>query len=152
MLYRIDQTRMLWGAQNSLPLGKKNHALPIELLIFLLVSMIASVPQSILISVVTVILMMTDPKYYELIASGDISNEAIMKYTEDFIADLPSWIFAVSLFGCIFMILAAIIYCKKFEKRKAYTFGFAKRGFALEYLAGIAIGAVMISIPALLCN
>lgn len=151
MLYRIDQTRMLWGAKNSLPLGKKPHSLPIELLIFLLVSTIASVPQSLLISIVSVGLMLADPKYYELAMSDEISNEAITKYTEEFLMSLPDWIFAVSLFGCIFMILAAIIYCKKFEKRKAYTFGFAKRGFAIEYLSGMILGAVMIALPVLFC-
>lgn len=151
MLYRIDETRMLWGAKNSLPLGQKTHSLPIELLIFLLVTTIASVPQSLLISIVTVVLMLTDPKYYELVMGDNITSEAITKYTEDFITNLPDWLFAVSLFGCIFMILTAIIYCKKFEKRKAYTFGFAKRGFALEYLSGLGFGAVMIALPVLFC-
>ena len=151
MLYNIDETRMLWGAKNSLPLGKKPRSLPMELLIFLLVSTIATTAQSILISIVTVALMFGDPKYYELAFSDNVTSEAITKYAEEFAKDLPDWILALSLFGCVFMILTTIIYCKKFEKRKAYTFGFSTRSFGLEYLAGLLIGTVMISLPVLFC-
>ncbi len=151
MLYRIDLTRMLWGAQNSLPLGKKSHSLPTELLIFLLITMIASAPQSILISLVAVALMLTDPKYYELLYSENVSSEAITEYALEFTENLPGWIYAVSLAGCGFMIVAVAIYCSKFEKRKAFTFGFSKRGIFTEYLMGIVIGAVMISLPTITC-
>ena len=121
------------------------------LLLFLLVSTIASLAQSLLISIVSVALMMADPKYYELALNENVTSEDITKYAEEFTKNLPDWILAVSLFGCIFMILASIIYCKKFEKRKAYTFGFATKGFGLEYLVGLLIGAAMISLPVLFC-
>ena len=55
---------MLAGAQMSLPLEKRSKPFTIDILIFLLVSLIAQVPQSIVSFVYTAIAMMIDPQYH----------------------------------------------------------------------------------------
>ena len=149
MLYHINLTRMIAGARDTLLLENKKKSVPLELLIFLLVSMISSVPQSIISTICTVILMLTDPKYYDLILAGN--TEAIEEYVYEVAANLPSWYYAVLLLASGFMIVAALFYCKKFERRRAYTLGFCKKGFLTEYLMGAAIGLVMITLPMIAC-
>lgn len=151
MLYKLNLTRMIAGARDTLLLESKPKSVPLELLIFLLVSMIASVPQSIISGICTAIIMFNDPKYFDLILSGSLDSDAINEYVFELIANLPGWYYAAILFSSGFMILAALIYCKKFEKRKAYTLGFSKNGFLTEYLMGAVIGLVMIVLPILAC-
>ena len=138
---------MLAGAQMSLPLEKRSKPFTIDLLIFMLVSLIAQAPQTIVSFFYTLFAMMTDPEYYELIMSESPDPEVITEYTVNFMNDLPSTYYALILASTGFMIVAALLYCKLFEKRKAYTLGFTSRGFATEYLMGIVIGAVMITLP-----
>lgn len=151
MLYHIGLTRMLAGAQMSLPLEKRSRPFALDLLIFLLVSIIAEVPQSIVSFAYTMIAMLTDPTYYDLIMSGTVDPEAITEYVYNFMSSLPSLYYAIVLISTAFMIVAAILYCKLFEKRKAYTLGFTARGCLPEYLMGIGIGAIMISLPLAVC-
>ena len=151
MLYKLDLTRMIAGARDTLLLETKPKSIPIELLVFLLVSMISTIPQSIISTICTMIVMFTDPKYYELIASGSTDMDAINEYVFEMAANLPSWYFMAILLSSGFMIVAALFYCKRFEHRKAYTLGFGKKGFVGEYLMGALIGLVMITLPILVC-
>ena len=151
MLYHIDLTKMISGARDTLLLENKPKSVPIELLIFLLVSTIASIPQTIVSSICSVAIMLNDPKYYELILSNNVTSEAITEYSNTLMANLPDWYYAVLLMSSGFMIFAAIFYCKKFEKRKAYTIGFCKKDFFSEYLFGMLIGIIMITIPVAVC-
>ena len=150
-LYHIGLTRMLAGAQMSLPLEKRSRPFALDLLIFLLVSTIAEVPQSIVSFIYTLIAMITDPTYYDLIMSDALDPEAITEYVYNFMNSLPSLYYAIVLISTAFMIVTAILYCKLFEKRKPYTLGFTARGCLPEYLMGIGIGAVMISLPLIVC-
>lgn len=151
MLYHIGLTRMLAGAQMSLPLEKRSRPFTLDILIFLLVSFIAQVPQSIVSFLYTLIAMMTDPAYYDLIMAETFDPDAITEYALSFMNDLPSLYYVLILASTAFMIVAALLYCKIFEKRKAYTLGFTARGCVPEYLMGIVIGAVMISLPLVAC-
>lgn len=151
MLYHINLTRMIAGARDTLLLENKPKSIPLELLIFLLISMIASVPQSIISGICTFVVMLTDPKYHELIMSQTLDNAAIEEYVSSLMASLPGWFYAIIVLSSGFMILAALIYCKQFEKRKAYTLGFCKKVFFTEYLMGTAVGLVMISLPIIAC-
>jgi membrane protease YdiL (CAAX protease family) len=95
--------------------------------------------------------MITDPTYYDLIMSDALDPEAITEYVYNFMNSLPSLYYAIVLISTAFMIVTAILYCKLFEKRKPYTLGFTARGCLPEYLMGIGIGAVMISLPLIVC-
>jgi len=151
MLYHIGLTRMLAGAQMSLPLEKRSKPFTLDILIFLLVSFIAQVPQSIVSFLYTIIAMMSDPAYYDLIKAETFDPDAITEYAINFMNDLPPLYYVFVLASTAFMIVGALLYCKLFEKRKAYTLGFTARSFLTEYLMGIVIGAVMITLPLVVC-
>ena len=150
-MYHINKTRMLAGARDTLLVEKKPRTVGIELLIFLLVSFISSSAQSIVSYISTLVLMFTDAGYFDLISSDSISSDDIMQYLTDLLANLPSWVYAALLASSGFMIVVSILYCRWIEKRKAYTLGFGKRGAITEYLLGMVIGLVMISLPVLAC-
>ena len=156
MLYSIPKTRMLTAAQNSLSPDSKPRSIFVECMIFLLVTMLCSVPQSLILSVVMIAMIFTDPAYYELISqsveSGEVAMDSMLEYAENFTAAHVSEIMLITLAGSGFMILGAIIYCRAVEKRPLFTVGFNKRDVLPEYLLGIAVGALMISIPALICH
>lgn len=151
LMYKINLTRMLWGAKNSLSLGNYPRSFFRELLNFWIVTTIASLPQALLLSIVQSALMIGDPEYIALMSKPEVGMDEIAQFTLDFAQRLPSWFSAVSLISSGFMIIAALVYCKKFEKRKAYTLGFVKRGLLAEYSMGLLIGAVMLTLPVSAC-
>ena len=150
-MYQIDETRMLRAARLSLPMSKPTQSIFVEGMIFLLVSLICSFLQSSASALYNTFAMITDPAYYELILSDDFSVSSMMEYIFAFVSETPSWMYAVTLASSGFMILVAIVYCKAFQKRGAFTLGFNKRGVVPEYLMGILIGTVMIILPAVAC-
>ncbi len=164
MFYSIPQTKMLSAAQNSLSPSSRPRKLYVELLIFLLVFMIVSVPQSMVMSMVTSVLMFFDAEYNALmdsltesIMNGDASvnlgdvYSLTMEYTIGLMQRIPAEAYILILASSGFMIPGSLIYCTKIEKRSAFSMGFNKRGVVSEYLVGIAVGALMISLPVLVC-
>jgi membrane protease YdiL (CAAX protease family) len=152
MLYQIDPTRMIIGAKESLWKCKRNLPVFLELLIFLLVSTVASVPQSIISSFAITFIILFDPKFHEMIEQGNFDNGAVEIYTADLIENMPSSVYALLLFSAGFMVVVSLLYCHLFEKRKPYTLGFTKRGCVSEYLLGLLIGLGMIAVPILACQ
>ena len=150
-MYKIPLTRMLWGAKNSLPLGQKQRSMFVELMIFLLVAMISTMPQNIILSLIQTVMMLSDPEYYALIGKDTLEMADINAYLAEMMANTPSWYYAAALFTSGAMIPTALLYCKLFEKRKTFTLGFFRRGFFGEYILGVIAGAVMISLPVLAC-
>ena len=151
MLYHINRTAMIKEAQDSLIHEKRPKTLFVEAMIFLLVVLIATVPQSVVTGVGLFVIMFSDPEFWELASSGTISDEAILEYSMKVTENLPDWYYVLMLAASGFMIIAAIVYCKAFEKRPLSSLGFSKRGFITEYLAGALVGLVMISVPVLAC-
>ena len=156
MLYSIPRTRMLTAAQNSLSPDSNPRSPFFDCLIFLIVMTICSIPQTLILSLVVVILMFTDPAYYELLLqsfeSGEVNTDSAMKYVNEFTESHTTEILLITLASSGLLILGAIIYCRAIEKRPLFTLGFNKRGVLPEYLLGMLIGATMISIPVLICH
>lgn len=152
MLYHINKTLMIKKAQESLIREKRPQTLFIEAMIFLLVAMIATLPQGFVSSISTFIIMFTDPEYWELAASETLEMDAIVSYVNGMVQDLPQWYFILLLASSGFMILAAAVYCKSFQKRDLYSIGFSRRDCLIEYLVGAIAGLVMISLPVLVCH
>lgn len=150
-MYRIDETKMIVAAKNSLTEAARKRPLFIDFLIFMLVATISSVPQTLISTAYSYIKMLTDPKYYEIVMSESFDTAEVLEYVMGFFTSYPSWIYALMLAASGFMIVCAIFYCKKFEKRGAFTLGFNKRCFFTEYLGGACKGLSMISIPTLAC-
>ena len=155
MLYSIPKTRMLTEAQNSLSPFAKPRSIFFEMLIFLVVAMVGTSAISVAQSIFTTVIMLFDAGYYEIVdqmvQSGSTDTQALVEYLETFTANLPSYAYAAFVALSGLYILAAAIYCKRFEKRSRLSMGFNKNGMVPEYLFGIVIGALMISIPALAC-
>ncbi len=160
MFYSIPKTKMLISAQNSLSPASKPRSLFVEILIFLLVTMVISVPQSLITSLVTSVLMLFDEEYIALMdqmtesainGGAAIDYDAITDFTLEFMNRIPPEAYIVILASSGLMIPGGIIYCRCFEKRPLFSMGFNKRGVVTEYLIGAFAGAVMISLPVLVC-
>lgn len=151
-MYQIYETKMLRAVRNSLPQSAETQRLLIESMVFLLVALICTVPQSIATALYSSVAMLFDPRYYELMMAETLDISALFEYMTDLMTNLPDWMYAVTLASSGFMILGAIVYCKAFQKRSPFTLGFNRRGVLAEYLMGAVIGFVMISIPALVCH
>ena len=83
-----------------------------------------------------------------LSALGDYVAERIdaagfASVMDDLALSMPWYVVLVSLFSTGLMILGAIIYCKKFEKRGVASLGIRKTNYALEYGVGALIGLAM---------
>lgn len=143
---------MIKGAKESLGRCKFKPSYTIELLIFLLVSVAASVPQEMLVSFGLCLLMLTDEKFHTLFESTSFDPEAIAEYVNNLLFNAPSWLYVVMIFSSGFMILVALLYCRIFEKRTPYTAGFTSRGCVSEYLLGLVIGFLMICAPIIACK
>lgn len=152
MLYYIKRTLMIKSAQDSLPPDKKAKPISLELLIFLLVATIATIPQSIISTVIVTVFLITSPTFQQLVLDPSATYESILSASIEITEQIPTWAYSLLLFGSGAMIIAAILYCKLFEKRKPFTLGFNKRGFITEYLLGALIGFIMISLPVLACH
>ena len=57
--------------------------------------------------------------------------------------DVPWWFIIVELFSTALIILVAIFFCKKFEKRPVSSMGIRRGGIVLEILLGAVLGAVI---------
>lgn len=117
----------------------KGHIAILELLIALLVFVVGELAVSILQIPFLVVYLLTNKEYMSMIVSNSIDFERVMQIT----MNLPDWITVLTLFLEAGLIAVFILYCRIFEKRKAASMGFRKKGFIVEYGKGIAIGAIM---------
>ncbi len=155
MFYYIPRTRMLSSAQNHLTLISTRRSVFVEILIFLLVTVIISLPQSVITSLATVIFAFFDEEYVKLLESamnsGEVDQNAINEFIAGFMERIPPEAYVAILASSGLMIPGGMIYCRGIEKRSFLSMGFNKRGVVSEYLIGILVGAVMISLPVLVC-
>ncbi len=145
-LYTLPKPHIPQFEQNQ----KKPKKTGVEILIFLLVAFIAMIPQSVFSVVYTAYRLLRDPAFWELASSG-ASDAEITLYTETLMANLPSGFFVTTLACSGFMILAAILYCRIFEKRPPSTLGFTKKGVLVDYGLGAIVGFIMIALPIGIC-
>ena len=150
-MYQINETKMLRAIRNSLPPSAPTQRLLVESMIFLLVALICTLPQSTVSSLYTTVAMLFDEKYYDFIMSESLDMMAFLEYMLEVMEQQPMWMYAVTLALSGFMILGAVVYCKAFQKRSAFTMGFNRRGVLPEYLLGAIIGLVLIFVPTLIC-
>ncbi len=156
MLYSIPKTKMLRSAEDSLSPAARPRSIFAEIAIFLLVMMVISVPQSMLSSVVTSVFMFLDEEYMalmnEVMNGAALDTQTIMDFAMDFMTRIPPEAYVLILASSGIMIPGAIIYCRCFEKRPIFSMGFIKRGALSEYIIGSAVGALMITLPAVVCS
>ena len=120
-------------------LTAKSHSAILEVLIAMLVFFVGDVVIGIIQTPAMVVYLFTNKEYMSMLTSNSFDFAKIM----DIALNMPAWVTVVSLVAQIGLIIIFILYCRIFEKRKASTMGFRKKGFVIEYSKGIVIGAVM---------
>lgn len=61
------------------------------------------------------------------------------------------WVIVPMLYSNAFLIVSSIFYCKHFEKRKASSMGFVKKGAVPQYLIGTICGFIIFSAIFFIC-
>lgn len=117
----------------------KNRTAFLEVLIALLLYFIGTIFMMVVQMPATVIYLLTNEEYLAMLKNNSFDFERIMQI----VLNLPPWLTVVSLVSQIVLIIVFILYCRLFEKRKANTLGFRKKGLLAEYAKGIILGAVM---------
>lgn len=114
-----------------------------ELLIYYLLTFLGYVGQALLISIpVTGWLMQTES---DSILGALESGQSIQSVLLGLMDGLPDWVTVVSLVGGVAMGVAAIVYCKKFQKRSLSSMGLRKKGWAAELLLGFVLGTALVA-------
>ncbi len=121
---------------------KKNRAaLPGEVLAFLLIYFIAAVAQSLILSIPMSVWILSD-KSGELLTglqAGTSPQELVLRLMEQ----MPDWISLAALFGTGTMGLAAVIYCRRIQKRSLSSMGLRGKGAVGECLLGLVLGLLL---------
>lgn len=145
----FQTTIMLNEAKKS----KKMHSLGMEILIFILLFFIVSMPQAIITSIIGIYYLFTSPSFQEELSNASITLDfsKLFDIAAETTNNMTPLSVIVTLFSTIFMIGGTILYCTKIEKRSLYSMGFSKKNIAFEYLSGVLIGFVMFSLAVLIC-
>lgn len=115
----------------------RSHSAVLEVLIAILVLFVGELLISLLQVPMMVIYLLGNAEYREMILQYSVDLDKITRILQN----TPEWFILVNLVLEIGLIVIFILYCRLFEKRKAYTLGFCKRKCVFEYLKGILIGA-----------
>lgn len=150
---RFNRTKMLdEAAMNHRP----THFLH-SLLFFMIVYFIADSARQVFMLLPTMIYLFTTSEFKSLLSqasSGEMKMEELMEsYSSmltDITANIPWWLVLISLISTVALAVAAILYCKIFEKRKLPTLGLRKSKIGLEYGVGAVIGLAMYSLTFLI--
>ena len=120
---------------------------------FGLVILIAMTASSIIQTIPLVLYLLIKTDIFALaaqVANGSMTQDEYLNACMNMITDLPVWFIILSLFLTVTSIIAAIFYCKKFEKRSVASMGLRKGNIAGEYLVGTAIGFLMFGLTFLI--
>lgn len=126
----------------------KAHHPVLEVLIFFAIFGVCTAIQTPIL-MVPMLGVIFQPENFERIVSGELTSGA------EIMTLFPSWFSLVNLFLTAVVVVGAILYCTKLEKRRLWTMGIVRRGFVAEYGIGWLIGAAMLSaamIPGLLAG
>ncbi len=118
-------------------LTARSHPAVLEMLIALLIFFVGSILMGVLQTPFLTVYLLKDQEYMSMIFSNSLDFNKIM----NMMLAMPDWVMIANLFTEIAFIIIVILYCRLLEKRKLVTMGFRKKGMAVEYLRGIALGA-----------
>ncbi len=144
-MLHFPNTRMLQAAHDAanekrLRTGKEPVRPVVEVLIFLLVFLTATLIQGMIITPFQVVAMLSSDAYKEILISPPTSYGEIMKAVSALLSSFPDWFMVVQLFSTSAIIATCVLYCRLFEKRSWVSLGFTKKGAVGEYAAGLGIG------------
>lgn len=111
-----------------------------EMLILVLLHLIASIVGSFLLTIPLTAWVMGSESGSILEAARE--GRSMYSVLDELLRNLPDWAVIVALFTSGAMGVAALVYCRKFQKRSLASMGL-DRGGAGEYLLGLALGLVL---------
>ena len=122
-------------------MNKQGHNLFLEMLLIFAVYFIGTMLSSVVQLPAMAVYLFQSKEYIQMLKGGGFDTEKMLQI----MFDMPEWMGIVMLFGQLVLILVFILYCRIFEKRKAVTMGFRKKGFLLEYGKGIVYGLLLLA-------
>ncbi|MBR3895283.1 MAG: CPBP family intramembrane metalloprotease [Clostridia bacterium] len=133
MKHPIRETAMIREART----GGRGFSLGVECMIFLGVFFVGQMLSAIPVALATVIWIFTG-NFNDMFASEQGLDQIMGK--------MPDWLILVQLFATVLPIIVSVLFCRWFEKRSPASMGLRRGGVWKEYLVGVAIGVVMISL------
>lgn len=127
--------------------AQKGMHIALEMLVFVVVFLVATIAESIIMVPGLLIMMFTDSDYLNAIMEGDVAA-AIEAGNALSSSDLST---VMMLFATIAMTGIVLLFCKLLQKRRMNTLGFRKKGMVKEYLCGLAGGFVLFSAAVAIC-
>lgn len=130
-------------------LQSKGHKLWLEILIFILLFFIAGMVEGILILIPTMVGLFSTPafqEYIEYVTNYGFDINMYMDSLQEMLQQVPTWVTLCNLFATIGIIVTAVFYCTKIEKRKLSTLGLTKKKIFSEYGLGLGIGFLMFAV------
>lgn len=114
-----------------------SHNAVFELFIAIIVLFVGQFFVSMLQVPMMVVYLLGNADYREMVLNYSVDLEKITRILQN----TPDWFILANLFLEIGLLVIFLLYCRLFEKRKANTLGFRKKGCVLEYLKGLLIGS-----------
>ncbi len=121
----------------------------LEILIFILVFLIASMIEGILGAIPMMIGLFQTETYQSILSqaqNGTFDMTIYMDAVYDMLRELPAWVNVATLFSTIGLILTVLFYCTKLEKRQLSTLGLTRKRKVSEYLLGLLIGLFLFTL------
>lgn len=151
---RFNRTKML----DEAALNHRPTHFVRSFLLFMIVYFAADLARQTIMLVPSMIYIYTSDAFIETIRelvtaetiNTEMYMEAYQKILEATTTNMPAWMMFVSLLSSGALIVAAILYCKLFEKRGIATLGIRKSNVALEYGVGAVIGFAMYALTFLI--
>lgn len=145
---------MNWKLPPALEEAKKSRkGFPwiVEILIFILVFLVATLVEAVIMLPGLVIAMFSEPELVDSMMEYSLRGDILQvnALTEQLmLSDIVTLSMLIANAG---LILVVCLYCKLLEKRKMTTLGFVKKNMWKEYGKGCLAGFVMFSVAVLIC-
>lgn len=124
----------------------KRRTLGAEIGIFILVFFIGSLVAGIIPAVYDMVAMLNDEDTLNKIEEAILNPNGAFSGMMDIVMDMTDGMYIITLFCTFIVILTAIFYCTKIEKRSLYSMGITREHAGTHYGIGLAFGLVLFSL------
>lgn len=135
-------------------LGRKGFHPALEIVIFIAVFYVSSAIQSIPLTFMTVLALLSSPELKEMvdrIASDSSSLSELPEMIEELTVTITESLMLPSLFLTVSTVVAVFLYCRLIERRPFRSLGFRKGQILGEYLVGLAVGTGLFALAVGIC-
>ncbi|MBQ8392929.1 MAG: CPBP family intramembrane metalloprotease [Clostridia bacterium] len=145
----VERTKMVDEAST----GHTPTPLFVSIMRFILVFFLGTILGNLLAAIPLGIYLLTGTDLMEIIGSvtaGTMNEEQYIEAINVILLNIPPIFTVISLICTASSIVAAVFYCRYFEKRRLPSMGFRKGKAGLEYLVGALIGLGMYAVTFLI--